>query len=49
MARSWDDLRDKDRAFVKQKLKAIKEAKKRGDEIAASKHADELWAYLGVE
>lgn len=49
MAREWSDLGEKDRKFVQKKMKAIKEAKKRGNEAAANRHADELWAFLGVE
>lgn len=36
-----------DRAFIKRKMKAIKEAKKKGNEPLAQRHADELFAFLG--
>lgn len=36
-----------DQSFVKKKMKAIKKAKKRGDEAEAQRLADELYAWLG--
>lgn len=36
-----------DQSFVKEQLKAIKEAKKRGDEKEAQRLADQLFIWLG--
>lgn len=38
-----------DKSFIKKKMKAIKEAKKNGNDALAQRHADELYEWLGWE
>lgn len=38
-----------DQEWIKAQLKAIKRAKKRGDEVEAQRMADELFIFLGWE
>lgn len=49
MAEDGSRMTERQRKFYKAKMRAIKEALRKGDKVEANRHAEELKAYFNVK